>query len=163
MATIDRRFIKSEEAIKSSLIKLLQRKKLAEISLNELVDAADINRSTFYLHYQSIEQAFDSLEDLFVTSWQRLSFEEAPTLPERFLAAYKGDRKLGTAIFLNARLELVEKLYGAYQSLSSMYSKRDELSFFALFGSCLSVMGRWIEGKCKIREDKVLSVLEKEI
>ena len=79
------------------------------------------------------------------------------------MAAYKGDRKLGTAIFLNARLELVEKLYGAYQSLSSMYSKRDELSLFALFGSCLSVMGRWIEGKCKIREDKVLSVLEKEI
>lgn len=163
MATIDRRYSRSEEAIKSSLIKLLQRKRLAEISLNELVESADINRSTFYLHYQSIGQAFESLEDLFITSWQRLSLDEAPTIPRRFIAAFKSDKKLGAAVLLNFRFESIEKLIGAYQSLSSFYPKKDELSLFAEFGSCLSVLGRWVQGKCKAREDRVLSALEKEM
>ncbi len=161
MAAIDRRFTKSEEAIRTNLIKLLQRKKLRDINLNELTDAADINRSTFYLHYESIDDAFSGLEDLFVTTWQRISIETAPTLGSRLLLTFNADRKLGTAVLLNCGLELVEKLFGAYRSVSSFYPEIDELSLFALLGSGISVLGRWARGKCKVREEKVAVLLEK--
>ncbi|WP_339264732.1 TetR-like C-terminal domain-containing protein [Paenibacillus sp. FSL R5-0470] len=45
--------------LKQSLIRLLKEKNISQISVKELCASADINRSTFYLHYAN---AYDLLE-----------------------------------------------------------------------------------------------------
>lgn len=55
----DRRIRKTTAALKSSLARLMQTKKVRDISVKELTDMADINRGTFYLHYRDV---FDLLE-----------------------------------------------------------------------------------------------------
>ena len=41
----------------------MQTKSIKEITVKELVDEVDINRSTFYLHYTDIYQMLESIED----------------------------------------------------------------------------------------------------
>ena len=61
---MDRRILKTKKAIKEAYLKLLREKKdYRKINVKELVDAADVNRSTFYLHYYDINVVFEELID----------------------------------------------------------------------------------------------------
>ena len=50
----DRRTQYSKRVIKESLLELLQEKPLNKITVKELCDRADVNRSTFYAYYTDI-------------------------------------------------------------------------------------------------------------
>lgn len=59
----DRRVRKTEAQLKLGLVRLMQRKSIREITVKELVEEVDINRSTFYLHYTDIFQMLNAFED----------------------------------------------------------------------------------------------------
>ena len=59
----DRRVRKTKAQLRAGLAKLMQTKSIKEITVKELVDEVDINRSTFYLHYTDIYQMLESIED----------------------------------------------------------------------------------------------------
>ena len=58
---VDRRVKKTKKALLNSLTKLMSEKKLNNITIKELTDLADVNRSTFYLYYKDI---FDMVEQI---------------------------------------------------------------------------------------------------
>lgn len=58
----DRRVRKSKEALKNSLIKLMETKPVNNITVKELVTIADLNRSTFYNYYCDIPDMLSKLE-----------------------------------------------------------------------------------------------------
>lgn len=58
---IDRRIRKTKKVLLESLTKLMSKKKINNITIKELTDLADLNRSTFYLYYKDI---FDMVEQI---------------------------------------------------------------------------------------------------
>lgn len=65
---VDRRIGKTKKSIKHALFLLMEQKDISAISVTELADLADINRKTFYLHYQSVEDVILEIEDELITS-----------------------------------------------------------------------------------------------
>ncbi|MGG0410917.1 TetR/AcrR family transcriptional regulator [Peribacillus simplex] len=62
---IDRRIRKSKMALKESLISLMQNKDFRNISITDIVELADLNRGTFYKHYQYKEELLEEvMEDV---------------------------------------------------------------------------------------------------
>lgn len=59
----DRRVRKTKAAIKSAFIQLLTEKELEKITIQDITQRADINRGTFYLHYEDKYLLLSSLED----------------------------------------------------------------------------------------------------
>src|SRR6476620_1664887 len=51
METTDPRILRSRRMLMESLAKLLMKKELEDISIQEIADEATLNRGTFYLHY----------------------------------------------------------------------------------------------------------------
>ena len=60
---MDRRVRKTKAQLREGLARLMQQKSIKEISVKELVDEVDINRSTFYLHYTDIYQMLQKIEE----------------------------------------------------------------------------------------------------
>ena len=60
---MDLRTEKSKQAITRAFLALRARKPLEKITVRELCDRAQINRSTFYAHYQDVYDLADRLED----------------------------------------------------------------------------------------------------
>lgn len=58
----DRRVRKTRSQLRSGLARLMMKKTVAEITVKELVDEVDINRSTFYLHYADISSLLREVE-----------------------------------------------------------------------------------------------------
>ncbi len=61
--TKDRRIRRTRRQIRRALAQLMQQKSASEVTVKELVDLADINRSTFYLHYSDIFDLLGAVEE----------------------------------------------------------------------------------------------------
>ncbi|ANY69405.1 TetR family transcriptional regulator [Paenibacillus sp. BIHB 4019] len=61
MSKVDRRILKSQEAIKKAVISLMSEKNFDQITIQDISDRANVSRRTIYLHYMD---KFDLLDKL---------------------------------------------------------------------------------------------------
>lgn len=61
MTAQDRRITKTRKAIYNAFLQLLNLKDYETITVQEIIDLADVGRSTFYSHYESKELLLDEL------------------------------------------------------------------------------------------------------
>ena len=61
MSTQDRRITKTRKAIYAAFLQLLNQRDYEAITVQEIIDLADVGRSTFYSHYESKELLLDEL------------------------------------------------------------------------------------------------------
>ncbi len=59
---MDRRTARTRRNIRKALLDLMERKPLQKISVTELSELADINRKTFYLHYNTVSDVITEIE-----------------------------------------------------------------------------------------------------
>jgi len=63
----DRRIIKSKRAMKDALVSLMQGKDFKDITISDIVESAELNRGTFYKHYQYKEDILNEIIDEVIT------------------------------------------------------------------------------------------------
>ena len=99
----DRRVRKTKSQLKTGLAQLMREKSIREITVKELVDAVDINRSTFYLHYSDIPGLLAEVENEMMEEMQRAIRELAALVPEK-----TGEMKYFYSYCLNGCLGFVK-------------------------------------------------------
>lgn len=115
MRTTDRRFIKTEKIIVASMIKLLGKNDYGRVSVFDLCEEADINKSTFYLHYQSLDQLVGAIEDEVVSGLSEVFYGCGyGAIPETLIPAItsflKSHKKQALAAFRGGRIKLYQKV-----------------------------------------------------
>ena len=68
----DRRVLKTKAQLRTALTGLLEKKPLQEITVEELCEACDINRGTFYLHYPDVRALLDEIVDDLMTQFEAM-------------------------------------------------------------------------------------------
>ncbi|WP_310828723.1 TetR/AcrR family transcriptional regulator [Paenibacillus pedocola] len=61
MSKIDRRILKTQEALKTAIIELMSEKNFDDITVQDLSDRANVSRGTIYLHYMDKYDLLDKL------------------------------------------------------------------------------------------------------
>lgn len=61
MPKVDRRIVKTQEAMKKAVLELMSEKSFDAITIQDIADRANINRGTIYLHYQDKYDLLDKL------------------------------------------------------------------------------------------------------
>ncbi len=75
---MDRRTAYTRMVIKDSLIKLLEKKHLSEVTVKELCELAEINRATFYRNFMDIFDVYEQMEEeLTASAFDQLDIDEA--------------------------------------------------------------------------------------
>ena len=84
---MDLRIKKTLRSIRESFIELAKEKPIDSITVKELCERAMINKATFYLHYENMDELIKMLEDEFVNDITgKLDFADLfYTDPEQFL------------------------------------------------------------------------------
>ncbi|MCW3791581.1 TetR/AcrR family transcriptional regulator [Paenibacillus sp. LS1] len=70
MPKVDRRILKTQEALKKALIELMAEKNFDDITIQDLSDQANVSRGTIYLHYAD---KYDLLDNLIETHINELA------------------------------------------------------------------------------------------
>ena len=79
--TQDRRVKRTKLLLQKTLVDLMLEKEVGKISVKELTQRADVNRSTFYLHYLDIYDMLEQMENEFVETIQGFFHDFFTPLP----------------------------------------------------------------------------------
>lgn len=71
---MDRRVRKTKKLLRECLTRLLQEKKVQDITVRELTDMADLNRGTFYLHYRDVFDLLEKTENELLEDFNQLMY-----------------------------------------------------------------------------------------
>ena len=71
---IDKRSQRTREALKKTLAQMMIKQNINDITIKNLVVLANINRSTFYLHYTDIFDLLQEMENDIISQIQVHSF-----------------------------------------------------------------------------------------
>jgi len=117
----DLRVLKTKDALHAGLVALLKTKPLEKITITELCQQAKINRGTFYLHYQEINDVF---EEYFreITADLAKSYEE----PYRHVSVVKTSELDPSTIRIFHHIKNYESFY------TIVFSKRVPLLYYYL-------------------------------
>ena len=72
----------TKRRLREGLLQLLEGKPINEISIKELTELVDVNRGTFYFHYQDIYDLLRDMETEFFEQFDRTLSENSPALDE---------------------------------------------------------------------------------
>ena len=96
MAKTDRRVQRTRELLQNALVELISDRRYATITIQDIVNRANVGRTTFYLHYNSKDELFMSCHEAIVSefhfgSLHLLSREEllSPEAPPGIASAYR--------------------------------------------------------------------------
>ena len=132
----DRRSRRTDMLLQESLVDLLQKKNLRDITVSELTDYADLSRTTFYLHYDNIDQLYNQLEENLYRQFVKIlsvstdnshpiqhvvaTADGQPKIPiiATVCRAIEGNPLLAATIINNPNGQLLQRIYTAgYDSL----------------------------------------------
>jgi AcrR family transcriptional regulator len=90
----DRRVQRTRELLQKTLIELIGERGYDAITIQDIVDRANVGRTTYYLHYNSKDELFMSCHEAIVSEFHALhprSREEllSPEAPPGVIAAYR--------------------------------------------------------------------------
>ena len=165
--SLDRRTRKTKEALFSALVGLLGRKPLDAISVTELTRAADVNRSTFYTHYQGIYDIYEELLAVGRTSVDRIAAEQRDSLRAgnylplitETLTFFRENRQVfkllfdDSSAFMGGVTDIIREHYMAVLSYAEDGYSPDEVRRmrygveFSIDGA-VGVLRMWIQGGC---------------
>lgn len=114
----DRRVTYTRNTIRETIINLLANNSIVDISVTQLCREADINRNTFYKHFDSPAHVLETLEDEMFDSYI-ISIKDTTDISEIVLKAcecIEQHQKMSTLIFSQAiRSRIIEKTLKALQ------------------------------------------------
>lgn len=146
---VDLRVEKTERGIKNAFIELRSKKPLEKITVRELCQKAQINKSTFYTHYKDIYELSDTLEAEVVESitnsisCRKNMLENPAEFTSELMLAYLAQNSLITILFsgnqsghLASRIEAAvkEMIFEAYPKYRNDEAKNVILSYCILGG-----------------------------
>lgn len=158
----DRRAMKTRKAIKLALQQLMKKKALKNISVKEIAELADINRATFYAHYEDI---YDLFHDFEADQFQALAaiFQDESLLTysdfyNALLDYVNKHRELIKLTFLNTEdipasplrqdlerqlIQLAIESYKAYYKLEEMTPEMEYYCYYLVYGQ-IAMVEHWV-------------------
>lgn len=131
----DRRIRKTKKILKESLALLLLKKNLNNITIKELVDLADVNRGTFYLHYRDIHDMLSQIEAEMLNELEIISERFPASLLSNSPKSYIGEMFQ----YIADNQTFCKMLLGPYGDMAfveKLKKQVEEKCFYSLMESC---------------------------
>ncbi len=147
---------------KNGLISLLQKKPIYQITVTELCNAAELNRSTFYKYYENVRDIFIELEKETLQKGKQCMQEIAVSEEDfyiaplyRLLCDIQNNREIYQLLMNNSvddsflsdmMQETIDFLKDQAKSLHIKEGNKSNYLFQYLVSGCASVIQNWING-----------------
>lgn len=162
---MDRRNRKTKDSIKRAMKSLIANKAVSDISMVELANAADINRSTLYTYYNSPNEIFDELSETCFSELESILGDEKYSMAS-FIEIYLDYMLKNKAIFVEIhRCKVDSKYLKSIEKIMNDHMKdrklpQDEIiqkyCNYGFFG----IAYEWLKDDCKVPKAEILKSLK---
>lgn len=159
--TLDRRVRKTRTQLRKCLSRLLESKRIQNITVKELAQMADINRGTFYLHYNDVYDLLDHIQHDLLKDFEDILTQIEPDadnlvpfIEALFIFIY--NNKDMSKVFLHDELdasfsaELQKRLRTSVFDKYKSIIKQKNMPYFELYydfiiSGALGILVRWVD------------------
>ncbi|TEB45360.1 TetR/AcrR family transcriptional regulator [Flavobacterium circumlabens] len=169
--TTDRRVRYTKMVLRESMLDLLKNKSLNQISITELCKAADVNRNTFYKHYNTTYEIIREMEDEIFNALMD-SIKNMDNVNDIILASCRTlerDKKMSVIIFsetdssslLSKALSSFRKTDLTLQNNGDAAIQQSLLEKVYLFGEqgTIALMKDWVLGGFKEPAESIAAII----
>lgn len=186
MNKFESKYIKTSNKMCEALVSLLEIKDFEYISIKEICSKANINRSTFYLHYETtrdlLEEVIDKLEHSFSESFLHESLDvNSPTVQSKdlflitdkyllpYLSFIRSNKKVFKAAIKNPNTFNLDKRYINmcdlyFVPILKRYGVTDEEQKYVLnfyINGIFSIIKLWIGNDCDMENEAISKIIKK--
>ena len=161
--------------LRESFLQLLAEKPIHEISVKELTELADVNRGTFYFHYQDIYALLYAIEDEFFEQFDRTLREsemDPDTLEYPYLHAvfsFLGENQNFCRIMLGPHgdMQFVERIKQRVDAQCSYFwrilapdadPQRFGMYNAFIINGCIGLIQAWLSGESGLTEERITAL-----
>ena len=167
----NRRSIITRRVFRESLTELMLEKGLQKISVNEICKRADMNRSTFYAHYEDQFDLLREIEDEFLIAQRKTvtesNFQDLAQEFEKYLGHLYQNGNLFTLLMHEApdfRDRFIRETFNLYEMLqkSGVIVSEDPClaqKLYFVSGGSLILLEKWIEGNFEITTSEMADMI----
>lgn len=181
------KYFKSAEKMHNALITLLNKKDFELITVKEICELAEVNRSTFYLHYDnSYDLLKETIEAVYKDFFSRFSAdgnkeinlkeksdEELFLITPNYLMPYlefvEDNRKLFFIMYEKNEMMGAEKTYEKWFKeifgpiLTRFGVSQEEQPFIMIFylKGIIGIINEWLARDCKESKETIISIIQK--
>lgn len=161
----------TKRKLKDGLMQLLNEKSITQISVRELTELVDINRGTFYFHYNDIYDMLHQIEDDFFEQFKQVIDRDIETRREDFpyirdIFAFIRENSNMVRILLgkNSDVEFVIRLKRLLLARCEKHWKETmgltddtELAIYSSFivAGCVGIIKRWLDDGLRESVDEI--------
>ena len=145
----DRRTLKTKKAIFQAFSELLKEKELRKITVQEIVDKADISRVTFYKYYLDVYDLYDKIESELLTNIGLITLQLSDKPYDNFFKEiinyiYNNRATFDMVFSPNSTNKLIKKIYS--EKLNIPIDSED-LAYICCYRSSgfLAVIQKWVQ------------------
>ena len=140
------------------------------ITVREICETADINRSTFYMHYKDIYELLDEIEEQVYQEIDAIFSKESPSIHnmEQLLDYVQTHKTLlecllqqGSGLAISRFSTILHAHYGKYlrRYAGNGFSAENEYLYEFLYTGILGVLQKWLQNECKDDRNQVADVM----
>ena len=181
------KYFKSAEKMHTALLTLLDSKDFELISVKEICETAGVNRSTFYLHYDNVNDLLhETVEAVYKDFFGRFGAkgpgaldidekneDELFLVTPKYLMPYldfvEENRKLFYLMYEKNEMMGAEKTYetwfktifGPILTRFGVPQKEQPLIMVFYLKGIIGVVTEWVRGGCTESKDEIISVIQK--
>lgn len=170
--TDSRRVRMTKKILKDALLELMEDKHISRISIKEICELADVNRSTFYAHYDSQFDLLDEIEKDIVHETPRINlYSDAPIQGElrKFFEYLEDNKRVCRILFKSSspqQLEtaILDKIFGKTTEKPQWITGLDLHNpvhikmLMSAFGG-LAMVEKWISGEFDCSADELADAI----
>ena len=123
----DRRVRRTKKLLKQGLSELMKEKDFKDISVKDITDRMDLNRGTFYLHYNDIYDLLEKIEDDVIHDFQTV------------IDKYKSQTQITT--LMPILIPLAEYIVENYDICKILFENKASVNFTAKFKKLIVTNG----------------------
>lgn len=174
---IDRRIVRTRRAIHIAFIDLLTEHEYTKITITALAKRADIDRTTFYTHYSSIDSLFeDVIRQHTSKGLEGLSLNDLLNDPSHFAKKYLYALQATLPLSKQQRANVLkhipmhkfmqygtsiarERIYQSNQNLSTEAKRYINLVLEFYLGGIFHAYALWLSGETELTLDEVIELV----
>ncbi len=174
----NRSVMRTKALLKNGLMDLMIKKPINQISIKELTDSVNLNRGTFYLHYQDIFDLLEQLENevfdefqMILTSHQPedLNGNPFPLLQDIFnflkihsefcyILLVKNQEPIFTQ---KLKQILKERIFSYWNyAFPTVCSKQREIYYSFILSGCIGIIENWFQNNMEQSTEEIASLTE---